>query len=146
MNVPPLTPEVESFQETGFVSQFDRVQRKMYDNSMRKGFHDIDEQIDNLNFEYGVPDELVLAIKQARVAQRLMLVVSELSEALEAVRNGNPPDNHIPEFSGLEAELADAVIRIQDMAETESARLGRAIVAKAAYNANRQAMHGGKLF
>lgn len=129
-----------------FIDNFARVQRQMYFNSIRKGFHDIDVEISELTQNYGVPADLVRSIKQARVAQRLMLVVSELSEALEAVRNGNPPDSHIPEFSGLEAELADAVIRIQDLAETESARLGKAIVAKAAYNSRRPAMHGGKKF
>jgi NTP pyrophosphatase (non-canonical NTP hydrolase) len=35
---------------------------------------------------------------------------SELSEALEALRSGNKPDDHIPAFSGLAAELADVLL------------------------------------
>jgi hypothetical protein len=141
-----MSDKLVELQNEGFVDNFDRVQRKMYANSAGKGFHDIDHAIAGLTSDYGVPAELVQSIKEARIAQRLMLVVSELSEALEAVRNGNPPDSHIPEFSGLEAESADAVIRLMDLNETEAARLGKAIVAKAAYNANRQHKHGGKKF
>ncbi len=67
---------------------------------------------------------------------------SELSEALEAMRHGNPPDDKIPEFSGVEAELADAVIRIFDYAGARGLRLGEAIVAKAQFNKSRPPKHG----
>lgn len=76
----------------------------------------------------------------------LMLMVSELSEALEALRHGNKPSEHIPEFSGLEEELADCVIRICDMAEARGCRLEEAISAKLKYNMTRPHMHGGKKF
>src|ERR1035437_4401964 len=46
--------------------------------------------------------------------EMIALMHSELSECLEALRYGNPPDSHIPEFKGSEAELADVVIRIMD--------------------------------
>lgn len=77
---------------------------------------------------------------------RIALMHSELSEALEAVRKGNPEDDHIPEFSGAEAELADVVIRIMDMAAARGWRVGAAIAAKAAYNRGRTFRHGGKAF
>lgn len=70
---------------------------------------------------------------------------SELSEALEALRHGNPMDDHIPEFTGVEAELADVVIRVMDYACSRNLRLGEAIVAKMAYNTTRENKHG-KLF
>jgi NTP pyrophosphatase (non-canonical NTP hydrolase) len=76
----------------------------------------------------------------------IALMHSELSEALEVIRNGNPPDDTIPEFTGVEAELADVIIRIMDMAAAKGYRVGEAVVAKINYNKNRPHKHGGKKF
>ena len=71
---------------------------------------------------------------------------SELSEALQALRNGNPPDDHIPEFTGVEAELADVIIRIMDVAAAMDYRIAEALIAKFEYNKKRSYKHGGKKF
>jgi len=42
------------------------------------------------------------------------LMHSELSEALEFLRDGNPPDDKIPLFDGVSVEFADVIIRIMD--------------------------------
>ena len=76
----------------------------------------------------------------------IALMHSELSEALEAIRNGNPPDDKIPGFTGVEAELADVIIRIMDFAAVKGYRVGEAVVAKINYNKNRSYKHGGKKF
>jgi NTP pyrophosphatase (non-canonical NTP hydrolase) len=76
----------------------------------------------------------------------LMLMVSELSEALEGLRHGNPPSEHIGEFSAVEEELADVVIRIMDVAVARGWKVAEAIVAKIEFNRNREYMHGGKIF
>lgn len=77
-------------------------------------------------------------------AELIALEHSELSEALEYIRHGNPPDDKIPEFSGAEAELADCVIRIADHCAGHGYRLGEAIVAKLKYNSTRGFKHGKK--
>ena len=67
---------------------------------------------------------------------------SELSEALEAIRRDDPPDSHIPDFTGQEAEFADCIIRIMDYSQHYKLRIAQAIVAKNVYNQTRPYKHG----
>jgi len=76
----------------------------------------------------------------------IALIHSELSEALEALRNNNPPDDKIPEFSGAEAELADVIIRIMDFTAARKYRIAEALVAKIEMNKTRSYKHGNKKF
>lgn len=76
-------------------------------------------------------------LKERNVGEMIALMHSELSEGLEAARKDLSSD-HIPEFTGLEEELADALIRIFDFAGAVKLRLGEAFVAKMRYNAERE--------
>lgn len=70
------------------------------------------------------------------VGELLCLVHSEISEAMEGHRKGLM-DDHLPHRRMFEVELADAVIRILDIAGAYGLDLGGAIVEKYAYNAKR---------
>ena len=78
--------------------------------------------------------------------ESIALMHSELSEALEAMRHGNPPSDHIPEFSGVEEEFADVLIRMLHRCAESGWDLGLALMAKMAYNKMRPYKHGGKAF
>lgn len=69
-------------------------------------------------------------------SQKLMLIVSEIAEAMEGDRKGLP-DDKLPHRDMREVELADAVIRIYDLAGAYNMDLGGAIVEKLAFNAIR---------
>lgn len=66
----------------------------------------------------------------------LCLVHSEISEAMEGERKGLM-DDHLPHRPMLEVELADAMIRIMDIAASRDLDLAGAIVEKVDYNRKR---------
>ena len=76
--------------------------------------------------------------------ETILLMHCELSEAVEFLREGNGPSDHIPAFSGLEEELADVIIRILDFAKRKNLRIAEAVIEKMKFNEGRPYRHGGK--
>ena len=74
---------------------------------------------------------------KALVAEKLCLIHSEVSEAMEGHRKGLM-DDKLPQFKAMTVELADACIRIFDLAGALGLELGPALAVKMAYNANRE--------
>lgn len=74
--------------------------------------------------------------KDRNVGELLALIHSEVSEALEAHRK-DLMDDKLPHRKGIEVELADAVIRIFDLAGALKLDIAGALVEKMAYNAQR---------
>lgn len=70
------------------------------------------------------------------VGEMLCLIHSEISEALEGHRKGLC-DDKLPHRKMIEVELADAIIRIFDLAAGLDLDLGGAFVEKMAFNATR---------
>lgn len=106
-----------------FIQAIESAQHEIHCNARSKGFHD----------------------KPRTVGDCTALIMTELGEFMDGFREGNPPDDKIPEFSAMEAELADVVIRCFDTAELRGLRLAKAIIAKMERNTSRERMHGGKV-
>lgn len=123
---------VGPLEEEQFLRGFAAVQFASHDNARRKGFWD----------QYSDSNGRVVAAIES-VPSRLALIHSEISEGLEAWRK-NLMDDKLPDVDGLDAELADTVIRIMDLAEAMGYNLAQTVLAKMQYNLGRPKMHGGK--
>lgn len=139
----------------------------------QKGFWDsfdlIIDKMGNQNDVHGdtyFTDDEIKEVKDAFQAQKIMLMVSELGEAIEAARNGR--SSNFPEFVDAvshalgaenyeaqfkdafehylkgtpEEELADVCIRIFDYCGKFGIDLEAFIVYKAEYNKTRERLHG----
>lgn len=104
-----------------------------FDNSRAHGFYD--------GIEDKKRDSYIIATK-------LMLIVSELAEALEDARAGNWGiklyDDETGDFhpTGFDNEIADAFIRLGDLVGWQQIDIEYAIQEKQAYNTTRPYKHG----
>jgi hypothetical protein len=100
---------------------FNNFALEVYNNNVKAGWYtDIDT---------GEP-------KERNVGEMLMLIVTEVAEGMEGDRK-NLMDDKLPQYPMLAVELADAVIRIGDLAGYKGYPLGEIIEAKRAFNATR---------
>lgn len=76
-------------------------------------------------------------IGKRNVGELLMLVVSEVAEAMEGHRKGLM-DDKLPHRPMIEVELADALIRIFDLGGSLKLDLPGALVEKCRYNQRRE--------
>lgn len=123
--------------------ELNELRDKIHRNAVNKGFYD---GLDNLSNE----------LKHAYIAQKIALIHSELSEALEADRKcsyanwgGGPTDISSTNFEAFikdtfEDELSDAMIRIFDLCGWLNIDIDTHIKLKMEYNESREQKHGKK--
>jgi len=124
---------------------FTELQRQVWETVKNNGFHLDDNDLQKRACTYrSVADKELVVMNchmqrlgpRMRKMERLMMVVSEVGEACEAIRNGD--ENNLAE------ELADIVIRVMDCAEQWGIDLESEIIKKDKINQGREHMHGGK--
>ena len=117
-----------SRQHTGkFDLTIRELQKEIYKSAVEKGWWDNPDRV---------------------FGEVITLIHCELSEAFEEYRNSQPfgdvrIENGKPE--GIPVEMADAIIRILDWAESEGVDMEAVIQMKMNYNRTRPHRHGGKL-
>jgi len=107
-------------EEEQTIDSLQKLIRESYSNAVEHGFH-------NDEFNFG---------------EKIALIHAELSEALEAKRENSQSTGKIGNFDHITEELADACIRIFDLAERMGLPLAPAIIAKQKYNRSRPYKHG----
>lgn len=110
-----------------------------HQNAVNKGFWEDHDRIVKVMSEH--PD-LKFAVESALISQKLKLIGDELAEAHDALRDGDLPSAKIMDFSSMEEELADVLIRMWDLEAKLGLDIAGAIEAKMKYNESRGFRHG----
>ena len=112
------------FYDSEFLTAYRRVAQRQYDVNASKGFWD---------------DTPHPAITMAKMH-------SEISEALECLRFGNPPDKNIKKHGGVDVQLSDVLGILMGMEIGYGYKISESLLHKQQFNTTREPMHGGKEF
>lgn len=139
------------------VPLLNKLAKHIHSNAKAKGFW---EEMALIDMFIGNEND-VIRLKKAIISQKIMLVVSELGEAIEALRNDKMcprgSDKTLMEMikadvdkfgfetiikDTFEDEIADTIIRILDLCGYMDIDIDFHIRAKMHYNAGRERLHG----
>lgn len=113
----------------------DKLAREIHEHNRRQGFYDRERlrAVDPVNGDVeGRPENPSLP------SEKLLLIVSEVCEAQDALRNGDEANEA--------EEIADILIRTLDYAAWRGISLDREVAAKMDANRRRPRLHGRKAF
>jgi NTP pyrophosphatase (non-canonical NTP hydrolase) len=121
------------------------LQHDIHQTACDHGWWDEQNEMEYQMANRDMPTEQREFVRKAVIGQKLCLMHSEISEGMEGERK-NLDDDKLPQYSMLEVELADCMIRIFDFAERYSLDVVGALLDKAKFNKGRSYKHGGKAF
>lgn len=119
---------------------FNKLAKEINANVRAKGFwRNMDLALGQLDFESSKK-----ATKDAFIAQKVALVMSEGGEALEAMRKGGYEGNGygLEEKDSFADELADMIIRLLDLCGELNIDIDKQIEWKMSLNNSREVLHG----
>jgi len=119
-----INVDIDPYVIDKFMNSFNILAKGVHNNAINKGWWETDRNDGEL----------------------IALMHCELSEAVEALRCNIDKSEHIPEYSGVEEELADVILRIMDFAQARNLNVAEALISKMNFNMLREYKHGGKNF
>jgi hypothetical protein len=124
--------------------KLNKIVKKIHQASVDKGWWTVPTMNGDWDMKFfinkddsEIHDPVLLRLKHALVVERLGLIHSELSEALEGYRK-NAQDDKLPQYKAFDVELTDALIRILETGGAFGIDFEELIKAKMAYNATRE--------
>jgi cytidyltransferase-like protein len=112
------------------------------DKEYLEGYRRIAEKVHELSASQGFWKDG----KKRNPCVPIALAHSELSEAIECLRFGNPSDKNIHDMNGAEVQLSDVLGILMDMEIGYGWKISEALLKKMTFNKSRGWMHGGKEF
>ena len=124
-----------------------KISHECHETSKKKGFYDM---LYKLTESDSQPKEEVEEILSSHICMKILLVITELSEAVEALRNNGlkeltipVPDKWNEEWKGsFKEEIADTFIRLFDLCGFLDIDIQKAIDIKQEKNKSRPYKHG----
>jgi NTP pyrophosphatase (non-canonical NTP hydrolase) len=125
-----------------FIDAFNAVANEIEDWANRKGWNDDDPRKMDVHLGDRLSSDQIQGLWIAYDISKLGLMVTEIAEAIEGRRHGDPASDKIPSFTSQEEELADCIVRIMHYSAHNKLRVAEALITKLNFNETRPYKHG----